>query len=164
MEEMEEEEPTEEPTIPKGGATFPTDLNKKKNKEFLQPYWDKVPAGIKAAAASLDLTLAKKAIPKCFVFQGIKSSRLGSRPIEPLTKSNNEIVFRTLWSFCSMIGDYESMLMLLVRPPTNVPAMRVETIDLFLRFKRQSTNSPLLFEDDETEALDIFGTPVLAEG
>lgn len=62
--------------------------------------------------------------------------------------------------FCSHIGDYESLLMLLPKPPNEFcPSMKPESIALFISYKRGEKGTPLT-DDDGNHVSDVFGHPM----
>jgi hypothetical protein len=74
--------------------------------------------------------------------------------------------------FCCIIGDYESLLVLLERPPVYCPSQSPRTIQLLVSFKRNEKDS-ILYDHtgavvrpftNKSQVLDIFGTPVLCDG
>jgi hypothetical protein len=66
--------------------------------------------------------------------------------------------------FASVIGDYDSLLIMLPRPPEPFcPSMQPKTIDLFVRFKMQAKDTVLLDDDGEI-VKDVLGEPVLCQG
>ena len=95
-------------------------------------------------------------------------------------------ILRQLWRFLAWIGDYESMLMLvqgLKHEDMPIPAMRIESIILFLRFKRcfipaippdvpeapkLLTLIPYLQEEEEGDDVpvisDIFNNTIYCDG
>jgi hypothetical protein len=79
------------------------------------------------------------------------------------TSGNYESHLRQFWRYAAMLGDYESMLMLLKKPPLHCPSMSVRTIESFLRFKRLHPNEPLL-DIVDNPILDVFNTPMTADG
>jgi len=62
-------------------------------------------------------------------------TRMINQPIVPTTRANYEEMLRQLWQFCAIMGDYESMLIMISPMPKHVPAMKVEMIEAFLCFK-----------------------------
>jgi hypothetical protein len=103
-----------------------------------------------------------------FDYQGKDSTRCGNRPLEAKTLINLETFLRQFWRYCIIRGDYDSILILLSPAPQNVPAMKLETVDEFLRFKRMSVNSPLTttYRSSTTnnQVKDVFGDPIFTEG
>ena len=101
-------------------------------------YLDKVHDEVQKVAQKWNVSLNEGQDYGVYQFQGKQSTRCGNRPIEPNTKYNNESMYRQVWRFCALKGDYESMLILGCTEPTrNVPTMRLETVEEFLRFKRK---------------------------
>lgn len=130
-------------------------------------YATRVDAGIRAAATKWQLTLdvgESKYIE--FAFLGKATTRFGNRPMAESTKYSYECAFRQFWRFLSYKGDYESMLLLLVKPPKNAPAIRVDSAEEFLRFKFDTINSPLYEElfRGSVPINDVFGDAMSADG
>ncbi|GKY98076.1 hypothetical protein MPSEU_000765500 [Mayamaea pseudoterrestris] len=75
--------------------------------------------------------------------------------------------YSMLWRFLAMIGDWESMLVLLLPRPIGlgkVPSMKVESLVLFLRWKKLDTNT-FLRDDDEMLLRDAnFNEPIRCNG
>jgi hypothetical protein len=77
---------------------------------------------------------------------------------------NYEGVLRQLWRFCVLRGDYESLLPLLAPRPNDSPAVNVERLDEFLRFKRMAKGSDLYTCDSVNICKDVFGKQMTVEG
>ena len=60
----------------------------------------------------LDLTSYQPDITT-FRYEGANSTRWGDRPNEALTKKHAETMYKQLWNFIMMYGDYDSLLILL---------------------------------------------------
>ena len=60
----------------------------------------------------------------------------GNRPLADKSMKSYGNQFRGLRYFCSLIGDYESMLILEVKRPSFCPAMSPYMISSFIKFKR----------------------------
>ena len=56
------------------------------------------------------------------------------------------------------------MLLLLSEPPEDAPAIKPETVESFLRFKRNEPNSPLLDSSTQQPVLDILGNGITCDG
>ena len=67
-------------------------------------------------------------------------------------------MYKQLWNFIMMYGDYDSLLILLSPPPNNVVSMTAKSIELFLLYKRQKAGTPLLDPSTQEPGYDIFGT------
>jgi hypothetical protein len=119
----------------------------------------KIEEGIRAAAQKYHVPLGQH---ETFVFDP-KIKRTGNRPIKGRTTTTYGEHYRQLWRFLAIIGDYESMLMLHVQPTVQVPAMKIQSLQLFLKLKRQHSGSPLL-DDDEMPIYDINGKQVICDG
>ncbi|KAI9321094.1 hypothetical protein DFJ73DRAFT_769282 [Zopfochytrium polystomum] len=71
---------------------------------------------------------------------------------------------RGIQYFCALIGDYESLLMLLECPPTPIcPSMKPSTLASFKRFKQFPPNTPLL-DAHGNSVLDVFGDAITRQG
>jgi hypothetical protein len=128
-------------------------------------YLDKVHEQLLKVAHKWNVSLKEGRDYGVYQFLGKQSTRCGNRPIEPATKANNEQMYRQAWRFCALKGDYESMLILACTEPTrNVPAMRLETVEEFLRFKRKPKNLSLLKTGSLEHVKDVFGKSMTTEG
>jgi hypothetical protein len=73
--------------------------------------------------------------------------------------------FRGLRHYCSIVGDYSGLLILLDTPPEPFcPAMDPHTVANFIRYKRGIKGDPLLDEETEAQIVDVFGNPVYCQG
>ena len=109
--------------------------------------------GIQRCLSRLGLSLGDDIIPV-----------LGSRPLETNSTLMYEKHLRGLKYFFSLIGDYESLLIMLPRPPTRVcPSMDPKSISLFIKYKRGKKGTQLLDSNDD-EVHDVLGNPVLCVG
>ena len=90
---------------------------------------------------------------------------VGTCPISDNTERENKKMFHGLYYYCSLIGDYESMLMLEEYPPEEFcPSMSPHTIADFIRFKRQPAGSIFIRFGENGPAKDVFGTEICAQG
>lgn len=65
-----------------------------------------------------------------------------------------------MFYFFSHIGDYESLLMLLPKPPNEFcPSMKPESIALFISYKRGEKGTPLT-DVDGNHVSDVFRHPM----
>ena len=88
----------------------------------------------------------------------------GSRPLSKNSKSQYEKHFRGLKYFCSLVGDYESLLILSDNAPSPFcPSMNPETIVSFIQFKSSKEGAELLDQDGNV-VNDVFGNPILCQG
>ena len=72
--------------------------------------------------------------------------------------------YRGLRYFCSLVGDYESLLILSPNAPSPFcPSMDPETIVSFIKFKRSAEGAELL-DKDGNAVKDVLGNPVLCQG
>jgi hypothetical protein len=97
-----------------------------------------------------------------FVFDP-KIKRTGNHPIKEWTMSTYGEHYCQLWRFLAIIGDYESMLMLHVQPTVQVPAMKIRSLQLFLKLKWQNMGNPLL-DHNEMPIYYINGKQVICDG
>jgi hypothetical protein len=160
--EDEDKEPLDsiddEEQIP-GPALYTTARDPKK------VYLDKVREELPKVAQKFNVLLTEGQDCGVYQFRGNQSTRCGNRPIELQTKYNNECMYRQAWRFCALKGDYESMLILACAEPTrNVPAMRLETVEEFLRFKRKPKNLSLFKTGSREHVKDTFGSPITTDG
>lgn len=93
------------------------------------------------------------------------SPRFTSTNLSYTSQNNYEYILRFFWWFLAMIGDYDSMLILLADPPTYVPSCASGSIQMFCehRFraplfpltKPNSTVPQMNKRDDETDCLQV---------
>jgi hypothetical protein len=93
---------------------------------------------IRAAAQKHHVPLGQH---EMFIFDP-KIKRTGNCLIKKWTMSTYGEHYCQLWRFLAIIGDYESMLMLHVQPTVQVPAMKIQSLQLFLKLKRQNMGNP----------------------
>lgn len=93
-------------------------------------------------------------------------SRVGSRPIAQSTLLAYQKHYNGLKYFFSLIGDYESLLILLEYPPEPFcPSMDPNSIALFINWKRYPAGSPLLEIGNGSVILaDVEGNPIRCQG
>jgi hypothetical protein len=148
-------------------------FNYSTSKDPPQRYLDKVGPGIKKAAKKWGLTLDPSLFVEPGIFQlskgifqweGRQSTRFGNHPIAPGTKENYEGVLRQDWRICTVIGDYDSMLLLLSPCPDGAPSQWVKTLDVMLRFKRQTPGIDLLQYNNRDICTDVFNNLMTVEG
>ena len=75
-----------------------------------------------------------------------------------------ETMYKHLWNFIMMYGDYDSLLILLSPPPNNVISMTAKSIELFLLYNHQKAGTPLLDPSTQEPVKDIFGKPFVCDG
>ncbi|KAI9324302.1 hypothetical protein DFJ73DRAFT_966423 [Zopfochytrium polystomum] len=110
--------------------------------------------GILEALKRLQLEPGAKKVP----FHGQKDVSLN-------TLRNYRKHMKGFQHFCALIGDHESLLMLLASPPTPIcPSMQPETIASFITYKRSPPNTPLL-DPAGTAIVDVVhGQPIMCQG
>ena len=134
-------------------------------KEVPKKFLTKVHAGITAAAKKWNVQLHPSLdLSGIFKYEGYNSTRFGNRAIEPKTKNNYEGVIRQFWRFCVLKGEYESLLPLLSPRPNGSPAVNVQRLDEFLRFKRLTKDMDLYMSDSVTICKDVLGNQMTVEG
>ena len=79
-------------------------------------------------------------------------------------RSKQKKLYKQLWNFIMMYGDYESLLILLCPPANNVISMTAKSIELFLLYKCQKAGTPLLDPLTKEPVKDIFGKPCVCDG
>jgi hypothetical protein len=126
-------------------------------------YQAKIEEGINAAATDWNVTLD----PGVSYSWKKEAIRTGNRPIAKSTQDTYINHYKQLWYFFAMVGAYDSMLILTEPKPRRAPAMEMEYLQAFLRWKRQPPGTPLTFEAGEADGvpiMNVFGDQVLCEG
>lgn len=166
-------------------SSFPWSLDARNTK--LTPYLAKVVDGIKEVAKELKLKLEYSDLKelvetgghlpiysrnppknKSLKHKAGDSPRFGSGGAAK-TQEKKETDIRMLWNFCAIIGDYESMLLLLPTCPKPIcPSMNQKTLFLFadFLFRQQKDNPhiPLMDLEKGEQVKDIFEKPMLTQG
>ena len=93
--------------------------------ELPEVYTNRYAAAIKKAAAKWGISEAQLQESPVYKHEGGKSTRFGNRNIKPATKCNYEAAFKQLWRFCLVVGDYDSLLILMSPAQKNVVSMAV---------------------------------------
>jgi hypothetical protein len=93
----------------------------------------KTNAGIIAAALKHHVDLGDRTE---FIFDK-EGHYFGNGPIAASSKKTYKSHYWQLWEFLSRIGDFESMLMLVSPKLINVPSMKVESLQAFIRYKKR---------------------------
>jgi hypothetical protein len=79
--------------------------------------------------------------------------------------SNCEKWLSQLWNFLAIIGDYDSMLLLLSQPSQNSPSVNFASMQSFVLHKFNFPMQPLMSRLNGGDAvLDVFNRPVMSEG
>ena len=116
--------------------------------------------------AAIDAVLAKLQLTRSESVREIT----GSRVLRPLSKKAYKKHFTALRYFLCLIGDFESVLMLLPQQPSEFcPAMNIESLVLFMDWKTQPAGTVMMGpqgSDNRRAAprLNFFGEPLLADG
>ena len=126
-------------------------------------YADFVHDGIVWAATKWKITLPLGEVFRDFVTEGKETRWFGNICIADTTKENYEEHLKQLWRFCAIKGDYESMLLMITPTQKEAPSMRVETVEEYLRFKRQKKNKKLTRTDGKGDVLDILENVITAQ-
>ena len=87
----------------------------------------------------------------------------GNRPLADKSMKSYGNQFRGLRYFCSLIGDYESMLILEEKRPSFCPAMSPYMISSFIKFKRLKKGTPLV-DNHERPVKDVYGREMVCQG
>lgn len=87
----------------------------------------------------------------------------GSRPLEEKSMKTYQTYFRGMIFFLSLVGDYESMLILQKCRPKFCPSIHPERISQFITFKR-SKKGDLLCDSDGNPVLNVYGHQVTCQG
>lgn len=89
----------------------------------------------------------------------------GSKPLAENTLRAYRKHLKGMENFCMFIGDYESLLILLEKPPEPFcPAMNPLTICHYIHFKRWPKDTPLRNIITNELVLDIFGNSIVCQG
>jgi hypothetical protein len=109
--------------------------------------------GIQRLITSLALTMAPE-----------KRTKLGSRPLKVNSVLKYESFFKGLRHMFSFIGDYQSLLIMLDRPPEPfVPSMGVESIRLFIDSKTGVKGTSLV-DRHGVLVKDVLGRNMVVQG
>lgn len=87
----------------------------------------------------------------------------GNKHLKKKSLSTYETKYRALRYFFCMIGDYQSLIILLKNRPDRCPAMSPMSLALLIRWKRGKFGSPLLNMDNE-HVRDVNGVPINCTG
>jgi hypothetical protein len=94
-----------------------------------------------------------------------RRSHVGSAPLRPNSCSTYKKHIRGLQYFCTLIGDYESYLILLDHPPEPFcPAMNSKTIADFIRFKKGNPGDPFIPDKIGLQRTDVLGRKMVCMG
>ncbi|ORY43852.1 hypothetical protein BCR33DRAFT_251222 [Rhizoclosmatium globosum] len=130
-------------------------INQKKTQDRFKIPEDlqsKAKVGIQEALKRLNLTQAANPV-----------APHGNKPLSENSIAAYQKHINLMNYFCSLIGDYDSMLMLLERPPQRPPSMSAETISLAMKFKRKAEGTPLTDSDDQP-VTDVNNQPIPCQG
>ncbi|KAG7355296.1 hypothetical protein IV203_004652 [Nitzschia inconspicua] len=95
------------------------------------------------------------------------SPRFGNCSLAPLTLTNYEKLCRMFWNFLAIIGDYDSMLILLITDNgwTFVPSINHKSIVAFVKHRFLPARTPLYVDGtSDSPLVDIYQKQVCAEG
>jgi hypothetical protein len=93
------------------------------------------------------------------------SPRFRGKKLAPNYLNNQEKWLGMLWNFLAIIGDYESMLILLVKPPQNCPSVKFASTQGFVLHKFNVPLQPLCYSwEGGDPILDRNQVPILSEG
>jgi hypothetical protein len=93
------------------------------------------------------------------------SPRFKGKDLSPNYFDNQEKWLGMLWNFLAIIGDYESMLILLVAPPPNCPSVNFASTQGFILHKFNVPLSPLCYSWEGGDPIhDRNLVPILSEG
>jgi len=95
--------------------------------------------GMLAAASKQQIPLDGKV---AFYFE-TQYTYTGNKNLAPRTKETYNFHYRNLWKFLAHIGDFDSMLMLLSPRLKRLPAMKVESLMAYIRYKKMSKSTVL---------------------
>jgi hypothetical protein len=109
--------------------------------------------GLQAVLAELKLVLS-----------GGKKSVFGNKSMKAKTKETYNQHIDGMRRFLTLIGDYESLLILQENRPKNAPPVKVESVIAYVRYKCGVPNTPLLTEMDGVPVMDAAGNPILCAG
>lgn len=110
----------------------------------------KVNAGVMLAAEQWGVTLPT---PFSFRFDPKEGKLTANRKLSIKTKVCYYGIYLQFWCFCAWTGDYASMLIFLHPAVKKFPAINVETLELFLRFKCKPKGDEL---ESAMASVDIF--------
>ena len=106
----------------------------------------------------------RRALQRWKLKLGLRAGPLtGDRVIRKRTKTAYDVHFRGIATFCFLIGDYDSSLILDDFAPKYAPSMKVETLVLYLKFKYYEAHE-FLTEANGEPVLDVDGNPIYCSG
>ena len=147
-----------------GNDDSPASASHSVTDEVHQGHMDGHKDGIKTSAKKWELDMSTLQEEPRFRFEGPNGTRHGNRNIAETTRENYETILRQLWRFCLIVGDCESILMLMSPPPANVVPMKVTTISAFLTFKRSKTGDILMDISGRNQVNDVMGNTMRCDG
>ena len=99
---------------------------------------------------------------------GVASPRFLGRTYTPVYKDSLEVNLLRFWNFLAIIGDYQSMLLLLPHPPPECPSIKHSSLQAFVLHTFRFPNKPLYYHWDSTEeshrVKDRNGVPMITQG
>ena len=92
----------------------------------------------------------KNALQMKRYYYDVHHKKIGKSPrcklcVKPNHQINLEQQLSCFWEFLSLIGDYESMLILLPNPPDNCPSVNVDSMKKYLFYKFLSKDDELKY-------------------
>jgi hypothetical protein len=125
-----------------------------------EPYQLAVNAGILKAAKDYSIDLKNQTV---FYFETQRHYN-GNRKLQPKSQDTYIQHYRQLWRHLAVTGDFESMLML-VSPEKNLPAMKVESLQSFMRKKKLPPSEMVTETEAGAPVYDcVTKAPFLCEG
>jgi hypothetical protein len=83
--------------------------------------------------------------------------RTGNRVLNRRTKVSYDVHFKGIVTFCFLIGDYDSSLILDLFCPKFAPSMKLSTLVSYLQYKFQESHE---FDTNGLPIFDVEGKPI----
>jgi hypothetical protein len=116
-----------------------------------------VNAGILQAAKDNKIALGGMTI----FYLDVEAHYNGNKKLRPKTQHTYIQHYRQLWRHLAQTGDFESMLLLVSPRLTNLPAMKVESLQSFVRRKKMPPTAPLRETEDGVPLLHCVTNEIL---